>query len=175
MKQSFDSEVGYLTKLRMHYFPISLEILSRFQEHYNESSNPYNQRFVISINDQVKWQGGSVALGNGSGYITLSKDRMKKLSVVFGDTIRIVLERDFSEYGFDVPIEFQEVLNQDIIAKRRFDNLSLGFRRSIIYLVLQIKNSDKKIEKSIFFLENLKRSPEEKTTMRDILGKPNEN
>jgi hypothetical protein len=47
----------------------------------------------------------------------------------------------------------------------------MGFQRGIIYLVIQIKSSDKKIEKSIFFLENLKRTPKGDETMRHILGK----
>ena len=43
--------------------------------------------------------------------------------------------------------------------------------RAIIYLVIQIKSSDKKIEKSIFFLENLKRAQKGEETMHHVLGK----
>lgn len=104
-------------------------------------------------------------------HITVSSDRMKKLKVDLSDTVKLTLERDFSEYGFEVPIELEEVLNQDSIVKQRFDSLSLGKRRATIYLVLQVKSSDKRIEKSIIILENLKRAPIGKETMRHILGK----
>ncbi|MFK7786457.1 MAG: hypothetical protein AB8B56_15155, partial [Crocinitomicaceae bacterium] len=61
-------------------------------------------------------------------------------------------------------------LKQDPLANERFNALSKGTRRAVIYIVLQLKSSQKRIEKSIFLLENLKRSPE-KPTMRNILGK----
>ncbi|HIP32236.1 MAG TPA: hypothetical protein EYG86_05705, partial [Crocinitomicaceae bacterium] len=75
------------------------------------------------------------------------------------------------KYGFDVPEEFEELLRQDDIARERFESLSMGKRRSIIYLILQVKSSQKRIEKSIFLLENLKRAPVGKETMRHVLGK----
>jgi uncharacterized protein YdeI (YjbR/CyaY-like superfamily) len=81
------------------------------------------------------------------------------------------LEKDTSEYGFIVPEEFEEVLRQDDHASAVFLALPKGTRRAIIYLVLQIKSSDKRIEKSIFFLDNLKKAPVGKLTMRHILGK----
>lgn len=96
---------------------------------------------------------------------------MKELDVHLNDEISVELKRDFSKYGFDVPEEFIEVLEQDHKGAERFNSLRMGFQRGIIYLVIQIKSSDKKIEKSIFFLENLKRTPKGDETMRHILGK----
>jgi len=87
-----------------------------------------------------------------------------------GDTVTVHLEKNRSEYGFNVPEEFEEVLKQDPLANERFNTSTKGTHRAVIYLVLQIKSSQKRIEKSIFLLENLKRSPE-KPTMRNILGK----
>lgn len=96
---------------------------------------------------------------------------MKELAIREGDTVEFTLIPDKSEYGMPVPIEFEAVLDQDIDGKRRFELLSLGKRRNIIYLVNQIKSSEKRIEKSLFFIENLKRMPEDKFSMRAILGK----
>ncbi len=170
MKQSFDSKIELLEKLKLRYITVSKEILEKFWTKEDEGSI-FNQRFIITLNDSVQWQAGSVSLGNNEAYITVSADRMKKLKVDLGDTVKVTLERDFSEYGFEVPIEFEEVLNQDSIGKQQFDSLSLGKRRATIYLVLQVKSSDKRIEKSIIILENLKRAPIGKETMRHILGK----
>jgi hypothetical protein len=111
------------------------------------------------------------SLGNDTAYITVSTERLKQLKVDLLDTLNVELEQDFSEYGFDDPIEFKEVLNQDTVGKKRFDLLTLGKRRATIYLVIQVKSSDKRIEKSIAILENLKRAPQGKETMRHILGK----
>ena len=169
MPITFASKIEHLDKLRMSYISVSDEILEQFMEEGDKLL--YNQRFNITVNDEVKWQGGTVSLGNNSAYITFSKDRMKKIDVGLGDTVTVHLEKNRSEYGFDVPEEFDEVLQQDPLANERFIALTKGTRRAIIYLVIQVKSSQKRIEKSIFLLENLKRAPKEKVTMRHILGK----
>lgn len=169
MPITFTSKIEYLDKLRMSYISVTDEILEQFIEEGDKLL--YNQRFDVTVNDGVKWQGGTVSLGNNTAYITFSKDRMKKIGVGLGDTVSVNLEKNRSEYGFNVPEEFEEVLKQDPLANERFVALTKGTRRAIIYLVIQIKSSQKRIEKSIFLLENLKRAPQEKVTMRHILGK----
>lgn len=169
MPITFTSKIEYLDKLRMSYISVTDEVLEQFMEDGDKLL--YNQRFDITVNDQITWQGGTVSLGNNTGYITFSKDRMKKIGVGFGDTVSVHLKKNRSEYGFDVPEEFEEVLKQDSLANERFISLNKGTRRAIIYLVIQVKSSQKRVEKSIFLLENLKRAPQEKVTMRHILGK----
>lgn len=153
----------------MHYITVDAEILKSFADEQTKSI--YNQRFKVTINHEISWQAGSTSLGNGYAYITFSAARMKKIGVRLGDKVSVQLEKDDSEFGFEVPIELQEVLLQDSQAQARFNLLAKGFQRYIIYQVAQYKSSDKRIDKSIFFLENLKRSPENETTMRHILGK----
>jgi len=168
MTKTFTSKIEYLEKLRLSYISVSDEILKEFMEEGDKLL--FNQRFNVTINDQVTWQGGTVPLGNNTAYITFSKARMKEIGVGLGDTVTVTLEKNRSEYGFEVPEEFEEVLKQDFVAREKFNALPKGVRRSIIYIVIQLKSSQKRIEKSIFFMENLKRSPE-KPTMRNILGK----
>lgn len=153
----------------MYCFILTEDQLRLFAD--EDTKTVFNQRFLITVNDSVSWRGGSVSLGEGRAYITLSGARMKKLGIREGDQIRVTLEKDHSEFGFDVPPEFTEVLKQDPEAQRRFNALTKGFQRYIIYAILQYKTSGKRIEKSIFLLENLKKSPEGSTTMRHILGK----
>lgn len=169
MKKTFTSKIDFLEKLKMHHFTVMDEVLAAFCDAKTKSI--YNQRFSITLNDTVTWKGGTVALGNQSAYIAVSKDRMKTLGIHEGDEVSVTLEKDNSKYGLDVPQEFEEVLRQDSEAKKRFESLTMGFQRAIIYMIIQFKSSDKRIEKSIFFLENLKKSPEGKTTMRHVIGK----
>jgi uncharacterized protein YdeI (YjbR/CyaY-like superfamily) len=96
---------------------------------------------------------------------------MKVLGVQLHNKVRVTLEKDKSEYGFKVPMEFEEVLAQDPEGNKRFLSLTKGKRRAIIYLIVQIKSSKKRIDKSLFFIENLKRAPLGKETMRHALGK----
>lgn len=170
MRISFDSKIYYLDKLRLHYVIVSEENLIKLRRE-NFDGSIYNQRVRIQINGKFSWQGGTVSLGNKCAYITLSSARMKQLAVTLGDNVHVILEPDNTEHGFDVPIEFEEVIRQDSEAKRRFDQLKPGFKRHIIYLIKNYKSSQTRIDKSIFYLENLKRSPEGNTTMRQIYGK----
>lgn len=163
MKKSFTSKIGKLDKLKLYHVTIPKSILEIFHE---DEKSIYNQRFLISVNGIVNWQGGSMSLGNNDAYITLSKDRMKILNVDFGDTINIELEKDYSEFGMEIPLEFEELLLQDEIGNQLFRNLTLGTQRAVIYLILQIKSSDKRIEKSIFFLENIKKANSKKINIK---------
>lgn len=166
---TFTSRVGYLGKLKMHYLTVPKSILLELNDGQNKSL--YNQRVNVSVNNGEAWKAGTVALGDETAYITFSNKRLKEANVKEGDIVEVHISVDHSEFGFDVPEEWRFALEQDEIAQQRFSELSKGFQRAIIYLVLQVKSSDKKIEKSLFYLENLKRSPLQKTTMRHILGK----
>lgn len=168
MSATFKSKIGYLDKLHISYISVSDNVLQEFMEEGDQLL--YNQRFNVTVNDQITWQGGTVSLGNNTAYIAFSKARMKKIGVRLGDPVTVHLEKNRSEYGFDVPEEFEEVLRQDPVANERFKTLTKGTRRAVIYIVLQLKSSQKRIEKSFFLMENLKRAPE-KATMRHILGK----
>lgn len=169
MGATFTSKIDYLDKLRMHHIIVTSDILEDLAD--AEDKSIYNQRFRVTINDSVSWLGGSVSLGNESAYITFSKQRMKELGVVRGDEVTVFLEKDRSEYGLDVPEEFEEVLRQDPDGSARFNSLTKGKRRAIIYMVIQFKTSQKRIEKSLFFIENLKRAPVGEETMRHVIGK----
>jgi len=149
---------------------VQRELLEKTQTSEDKGS-VFNQRFEVTINDKIKWKGGTTALGNDSAYIAFSKARMKEINVQPNDEVDVILTRDTSEYGFDVPEEFSEVLEQDNEAKSRFESLTMGKRRATIYLILQVKSSTKKIEKSLSIMENLKRAPVGNITMRHILGK----
>lgn len=170
MKHTFTSKIELLEKLKLRHITISDEVLKLFRK-AEDSGSLYNQRFIVTLNNVLTWKAGTVSLGNSTAYITISLARMRQLALDLNDNVTVTLERDYSTYGFDVPIEFEEVLIQDDMAKQRFDALPMGTRRYMIYYVLQLKSSDKRIERSIFILENLKRAPQGKETMRHILGK----
>lgn len=168
-KLKLQSEIFYLTKLKMHYLEVSSAILTELNE--GQENGKFNQRVIINVNEKVEWQAGIVALGEGKGYITLSKARMKTLDVHLGDNLTFTLTKDTSEYGHEFPRELEEVLRQDPEAKHRFETLSQGKQRTIIYYILQVKSSDKRIERSLLFMNNLKRCPIGMETMRLLFGK----
>lgn len=163
------SEIYYLHSLKLHYLEVSSEALSALND--NQEIGKFNQRVIIKVNDKIEWQAGIVALGEGKGYITLSKARMKELGVQLEDKVNFTLTKDHSEYGHEFPLELQEVFTQDPEARSRFTALSPGKQRTLIYYILQVKSSDKRIERSLLFMRNLKACPPGKETMRILFGK----
>lgn len=65
-----------------------------------------------------------------------------------------------------MPEEFKEVLNSDQEADEIFHSLTEGNQRGLIYLVSQVKSSDKKIERALKIVARIKNGV---TTPRVIL------
>jgi hypothetical protein len=128
-------------------------------------------RLICKANNTIEFQCGIVSLGDGNGYITLNKARLKKLKLQRGDSITIRLEKDKSEYGMELSAELNELLNQDHEANLRFKALKPGMQRSIIFYVSQVKSRNLRLERALLLLNNLKQIPSGKETIRAILGK----
>lgn len=161
-KVSFASRIGKLDYLMgVHYVEIPATIVKKL-------GGLNKHRWLCSINSLSKFQCGMMGLGEGKGYITLSKKKLKEFSIALGDSIRVTLEPDHSEFGMEVPEELIEIFAQDPEAEKRFMNISGGKQRNIIYYVAGVKNSDKRIERALKLLNNLKACPEGKETGRRI-------
>lgn len=81
----------------------------------------------------------------------------KKLGVVMNDYFDIQIFEDTSKYGVEMPEEFEAVLKSDHEAFEIFKTLTAGKKRSAIYAIIRIKNSQSRIDKALIFCENLKR------------------
>ena len=168
MEIIFDTVIGHLDKLKMHYLEIPGKVLLELNG--NEEKGKFNQRVLVKVNDKIEWQGGIVALGEGKGYVTLSKARMKELDVRNEDKVKVELSKNTSEYGIEFPEELMYILDQDEEAKNRFEALTIGKRRTLLYYIAQAKGIDKRIEKAIFYMKNLKKCTPGKETFRAIFG-----
>ena len=91
-------------------------------------------------------------------YLILNQELKKKLKLEVGKPIQVALERDFSEFGFDVPEEFQVLLDQDEEGNEFFRALTMGKQRSLIYLVTKVKNPESRMKKSLAILHHLKQA-----------------
>lgn len=161
-KVSFASRIGKLDYLMgVHYVEVPATIVRKL-------GGLNKQRLFCSIDKHPKFQCGMMALGEGRGYITVSKKKLKDFSMALGDAIKVTLEHDHSEFGMEVPEELIEIFAQDPEAEKRFMNISGGKQRNIIYYVAGVKNSDKRIERALKLINNLKACPEGKETGRRI-------
>lgn len=165
----FNSLIFHKKDLNLFYVRLTVDVMTQISNDFGIDKN--NRRIWIDVNSLLKWQGGIVALGEGEGYITLSVERMKKLDVHFQDTISISISPDTSEYGIEMALEFEEVLKSDEEARARFLMLKKGLQRYMLYYTIQVKGSEKRLERAIFMLNNLKNIPAGQEDFRRILGK----
>jgi hypothetical protein len=131
----------------------------------------FRARLVCSLNGSKAFHCGLNPLGEGQGYLTLSKQRMAELGLGVGDTVKVELAPDNSKYGMPVPPEFREVLRQDEEGKRRFAKLKPGKQRTLLHYVAGTVNVDLRIERSLKLLTNLKGLEEGRETIPALFGK----
>jgi hypothetical protein len=149
----------------MHYLFIPQKIVAHF-------GGKFPIRVICTVNNKIQFQGGMVFLSEGNAYISIAKSRMQAADAVLGDTVHLKLEEDTSEFGTELPGELIAVLEQDVEGKMRFDLLKKSMQRYVINYVKTVKNSDKRIERALLLIENLKRLQKGKETFREMLGMP---
>lgn len=93
----------------------------------------------------------------GDYKLMFSNQLQKQLGVVMNDYFDIQIFEDTSKYGVEMPEEFEAVLMSDYDAFEIFETLTAGKKRSAIYAIIRIKNSQSRIDKALIFCENLKR------------------
>lgn len=148
----------------MHYLEVPTSIIKKL-------GGKFRGRYICTVNGGLNFSCGLVALGQGRGYISITKRRLKEINLAAGDRAAVVLTPDTSKYGMVVPEELKAVLKQDPQGKKRFDGLSPGRQRYILNYVGSVKNSDKRIERALLLIENLKLLPVGKESFAKMLGK----
>lgn len=160
----FSTHIDHLPHLKgMHYLLIPARIVKKL-------GGGFSRRVLCTVNGKITFQGGLMALGEGDAYISITNKRMKELGVKAGDEVKVELKEDKSEYGMEVPAELAELLKQDDEGNRRFKMLSPGKQRYVIFYVSGVKSSNKRLERAMLLITNLKKAPEGKETFRQMLG-----
>jgi hypothetical protein len=144
------------------YIPITSQQLKKIGGH--------KTRLICKINQQAGFPCAVMPHGNGSNYIMLSKEKFKKFKLNYDDVYRIELLKDESEYGMPMPEELEEVLKQDPEGKARFNLLSPGKQRNIIYYTSKIKSQNLRVERAWLYINNLKKEVKGKERVPYILG-----
>ena len=160
----FKSKVDVLPYFEgLHYLEVPVKVVKHF-------GGKFRVRLLCTLTPKIKIHCGLMALGGGKGYITLNKKILKSASIKKGSKIDVKLELDHSEFGMPLSEELTEVLSQDSQAYDRFIKLTPGKQRNIIHFVASVKNSEKRIDRAIKILENLKRCEPGKETIQKLLG-----
>jgi Bacteriocin-protection, YdeI or OmpD-Associated/Domain of unknown function (DUF1905) len=118
--------------------------------------NSFASRVICVANDSVEFHCAFMPKKEGGFFINIGSAVCKKLNVKIGDEISVKFKEDTTEYQFEMPEEFTEVLSQDSEADDIFQALTDGNKRGLIYIVTAVKSSDKRIERAIKIARNLK-------------------
>lgn len=90
-------------------------------------------------------------------YFMFSKANQKTLNAITGDTLLVHMHEDKSKYQAPMTEELEAVLLSDYEAYELFEKLLPGKQRNIIFMVYNVKDSQKKVDLALNIMENLKR------------------
>ena len=109
-------------------------------------------RVIAAIGELEPFHCGLMPMKSGEGLIFINKERQKQLGLTPGDSITVTLSPDESEYGAPMPEELEGLLAQDDDAKRRFDALTPGKKRALMFAVDRVKGMERRIEMAVKLL-----------------------
>jgi hypothetical protein len=115
-----------------------------------------NKRAICTLNKIESFHCAVMPKKEGGHFINIGLTICKKLNIKEGSIVTATFEIDTTQYQFEMPEELAEVLNSDTEASEIFHNLTEGNQRGLIYLVGQVKSSDKKIERALKIAQQIK-------------------
>jgi len=136
------------TQLWGHHIKVDSEIADLFIE-------GDNRRVICTLFGEYSFH-AALMPDKGHYFILINKEIRDKLGLSTGDEIQVSLEKDRSEYGMSMPDELAILLEQDPEAKAHFESLTMGKRRSLIYIVSKVKNTNSRLNKALAITTHLK-------------------
>ncbi len=133
----------------MHFIMLDKSIVSKLTENGNK-------RAICTLNETERFHCAIMPKNEGGHFINIGLTVCKKLKIKEGSTVTASFQIDTSEYQFEMPEELAEVLETDAKASEVFHRLTEGNQRGLIYLVGQVKSSNKKIERALKIAEQIK-------------------
>ena len=134
-------------KIWGYHIPVNEEITNQFSE-------GSFRRVVCTINGIETIHSALMPIDKGS-YILVNKQLRTKLGLQEGDSVKVTLEKDTSEYGRPMPESFLVLLDQDEIGSKYFHDLTPGKQRSLIYIISKVKNVNSQLNKGLAILDHL--------------------
>jgi hypothetical protein len=132
----------------MHYVMVDENIVGSF--------TLKGSKRAICVIDSEHFHCAFMPKKEGGYFINLGSTICKKLKLKEGDEITLSFKEDDSEFQFEMPEEFSEVLYQDPDADAVFQGLTDGNKRGLIYVITLVKSSEKRIERALKVAEKLK-------------------
>lgn len=134
------------------YFPVPERVARRF-----EARNG-TRRVLCTVNGELTFPCALLPNTKVGFYIGTNKKIRDTLRIEAGDQVALELVADESRYGFPMPEELQEVLNQDPEGDRAFHSLTPGMQRSMLYSIGRLKDVDRRIHTALTLVQHLKKN-----------------
>lgn len=146
---AFEEKLGKFDFKHWHYhIPVPDEIAEKMMDETH-------RRVLIWIKESGPFH-MALMKAKECWYVLVNQELRKKLNLEEDNVFSVKIEKDRSEFGHDVPEEFQMLLHQDNVGNDYFRALTTGKQRSLIYLVTTVKNSESRMKKSLAILHHLK-------------------
>ena len=117
-----------------------------------------NLRLNVMLQDQESFNCALFHDGSGNFFININKQVRKKLDLEPGDKVKLIIERDDSEFGMPVPDVLKELMEQDPEGNEVFRSLTPGKLRSLIFMIAKPKSEQLKLIKALVIFDYLKES-----------------
>ena len=115
-----------------------------------------NRRVLCRLNDQLEFHAALMPKKEGGFFVNIGSAYCKQLKIRKGTTVTARFSIDTTPYQFEMPEELQEVLSTDEEANAVFHSLTEGNQRGLMYLVTQVKSTDKRIERALKIAAKIK-------------------
>jgi hypothetical protein len=133
-----------------HHIPLENEVADAHMDNAN-------RRVLIWINEEGPYH-MAIFKAKTYWYILINQQHRSRFNLEVGDQVKLKMARDFSEFGHEVPEEFQVMLDQDEEANTIFRALTPGKQRGLIYIVTKVKNPESRMKKSLAIMHHLRLS-----------------
>ncbi|GAB2490423.1 YdeI/OmpD-associated family protein [Algoriphagus taiwanensis] len=134
--------IRQLEKRKGGYFYLTLDA-----ETVNQWEKKKATRLICVLEKKITFRCGLNHLGDGNFFIILATRHLEELGKELGENIHFEVYPDPDPLGVEIPEVLEALLAQDEVAKSKFDSLTDGKKRSLIYSIAKIKNIDQQIEK----------------------------
>jgi hypothetical protein len=114
------------------------------------------QRVVCTLMGKVVLHAALIKHGDLGFAVYVNKRVLQTLGLVMGQKVPFSMDEDTNPDQFPMPEELAVALDQDEEAKKAFESLTAGARRGFMHWVGQVKSIDKKIERALKVVSQVK-------------------
>ena len=141
-----DKKVG---KGGYHFISVPNKIASQF-------TSTKAVRVFCNIDDKLEFACAIRPDGEGGFFINVNTTKMQKAKLRLGQEVSASVKKDKTTYGYKMPSELKAILDTDEEAKKYWGAVRNSYQRQMIYYIDSAKSVDKRIERSLLFINRMK-------------------